>query len=62
MQPRRDETLLDFDQPLPQFEDAPVARVGAKFTPIPFAPVMEEWVVPHAKDVFAAIKQTVGKE
>ena len=42
--------------------DAPVARVGAKFTPIPFAPVMEEWVVPHAKDVFAAIKQTVGKE
>jgi acetoin:2,6-dichlorophenolindophenol oxidoreductase subunit beta len=42
--------------------DAPVARVGAKFAPIPFAPVMEEWVVPHAKDVLAAIKQTVGKE
>ena len=42
--------------------DAPVARVGAKFTPIPFAPVMEEWVVPHVKDVLAAIKKTVGKE
>jgi pyruvate/2-oxoglutarate/acetoin dehydrogenase E1 component len=42
--------------------DAPIARVGAKFTPIPFAPVMEEWVVPHAKDVLAAIKTTVGKE
>jgi acetoin:2,6-dichlorophenolindophenol oxidoreductase subunit beta len=42
--------------------DAPIARVGAKFTPIPFAPVMEEWVVPHAKDVLAAIKKTVGKE
>ena len=42
--------------------DAPVARVGAKFTPIPFAPVMEEWVVPHAKDVLAAIKKTAGKE
>jgi pyruvate dehydrogenase E1 component beta subunit len=42
--------------------DAPVARVGAKFTPIPFAPVMEEWVVPHAKDVLAAIKKTVDKE
>jgi len=41
--------------------DAPVARVGAKFTPIPFAPVMEEWVIPHAKDVLAAIKKTVGK-
>lgn len=42
--------------------DAPVARVGAKFTPIPFAPVMEEWVVPHMEDVLAAIKKTVGKE
>jgi pyruvate dehydrogenase E1 component beta subunit len=42
--------------------DAPIARVGAKFTPIPFAPVMEEWVVPHAEDVLAAIKKTVGKE
>jgi acetoin:2,6-dichlorophenolindophenol oxidoreductase subunit beta len=42
--------------------DAPVARVGAKFTPIPFAPVMEEWVIPHAKDVLAAIRKTVGKE
>ena len=42
--------------------DAPIARVGAKFTPIPFAPVMEEWVVPHAKDVLAAINKTVGKE
>jgi acetoin:2,6-dichlorophenolindophenol oxidoreductase subunit beta len=42
--------------------DAPIARVGAKFTPIPFAPVMEEWVVPHAKDVLAAIRKTVGKE
>jgi pyruvate/2-oxoglutarate/acetoin dehydrogenase E1 component len=42
--------------------DAPVARVGAKFTPIPFAPVMEEWVIPHAKDVLAAIKKTVGNE
>jgi pyruvate dehydrogenase E1 component beta subunit len=42
--------------------DAPVERVGAKFTPIPFAPVMEEWVVPHAEDVLAAIKKTAGRE
>ena len=42
--------------------DAPIARVGARFAPIPFSPVMEEWVVPHAKDVLAAIKKTVGKE
>ena len=42
--------------------DAPVERVGAKFVPLPFAPVMEEWVVPHTKDVLAAIRKTVGKE
>ena len=42
--------------------DAPVERVGAKFSPLPFAPVMEEFVIPHAEDVLAAIKRTVGKE
>ena len=42
--------------------DAPIERVGAKFAPIPFAPVMEEWVVPHAADVLAAIRRTVGRE
>jgi pyruvate dehydrogenase E1 component beta subunit len=41
--------------------DAPIERVGAKFTPLPFAPVMEEFVVPHAADVLAAIKRTVGR-
>jgi len=42
--------------------DAPIERVGAKFSPLPFAPVMEAFVVPHAEDVLAAIKRTVGKE
>src|ERR687888_420663 len=42
--------------------DAPIERVGAKFTPFPFAPVMEEWCVPHAKDVLEAIKRTVGRD
>jgi acetoin:2,6-dichlorophenolindophenol oxidoreductase subunit beta len=41
--------------------DAPVERVGAKFTPLPFAPVMEEWVIPHADDVLQAILTTVGR-
>jgi pyruvate/2-oxoglutarate/acetoin dehydrogenase E1 component len=42
--------------------DAPVERVGARFSPLPFAPVMEEYVVPHKEDVLAAIKRTVGRE
>jgi acetoin:2,6-dichlorophenolindophenol oxidoreductase subunit beta len=41
--------------------DAPIERVGATFTPLPFAPVMEEFVVPHADDVLAAVKRTVGR-
>jgi pyruvate dehydrogenase E1 component beta subunit len=41
--------------------DAPVERVGAKFAPIPFAPVMEEFVVPHATDVLEAIRKTVAR-
>jgi pyruvate/2-oxoglutarate/acetoin dehydrogenase E1 component len=42
--------------------DAPIERVGAKFTPLPFAPVMEEWCVPHARDVVEAILRTVGRD
>jgi acetoin:2,6-dichlorophenolindophenol oxidoreductase subunit beta len=41
--------------------DAPVERVGAKFAPLAFAPVMEQFVVPNAADVLAAIKRTVGR-
>jgi pyruvate dehydrogenase E1 component beta subunit len=41
--------------------DAPVERVGARFAPLPFAPVMEEFVVPHADDVLEAIKRTVAR-
>ena len=41
--------------------DAPIERVGAKFAPLPFAPAMEQYVVPHAEDVLAAIRRTVAR-
>jgi acetoin:2,6-dichlorophenolindophenol oxidoreductase subunit beta len=41
--------------------DAPIERVGSKFTPLPFAPVMEEFVVPHKADVLEAIKRTLAR-
>ena len=41
--------------------DAPIERVGAKFAPLAFAPAMEQWVVPHAADVLAAVKRTVSR-
>src|SRR3954468_19281913 len=41
--------------------DAPIERVGAKFAPLAFAPVMEQFIIPHPQDVLAAIKRTGGK-
>jgi pyruvate/2-oxoglutarate/acetoin dehydrogenase E1 component len=41
--------------------DAPIERVGARFAPLPFAPAMEQWVVPHAEDVLEAIRRTVAR-
>jgi len=41
--------------------DAPIERVGAKFAPLAFAPVMEQFVVPGPDDVLAAIRRTVGR-
>jgi pyruvate/2-oxoglutarate/acetoin dehydrogenase E1 component len=41
--------------------DAPIERVGARFTPIPFAPAMERFVVPGPDDVLAAIRRTMER-
>jgi len=41
--------------------DAPIERVGAKFAPLPFAPAMEQFVVPQPDDVLAAIRRTVAR-
>jgi pyruvate dehydrogenase E1 component beta subunit len=41
--------------------DAPIERVGAKFAPLAFAPVMEQFVIPQVADVLEAIRRTVGK-
>ncbi len=37
--------------------DAPIERVGARFAPLAFAPAMEQFVVPQAADVLAAIRR-----
>ena len=41
--------------------DAPIERVGGKFAPLAFAPAMEQFVVPQAHDVLAAIRKTVNR-
>ena len=42
--------------------DAPVERVGAKFAPLAFAPVMEQFIVPGPEDVLQGIYRTVGRD
>jgi pyruvate/2-oxoglutarate/acetoin dehydrogenase E1 component len=42
--------------------DAPIERVGAKFAPLAFAPVMEQFIVPNSEDVLEAIYRTVGRD
>ncbi len=36
---------------------APVLRVGAKDVPIPFSPVMEQYVLPQVSDILAAVER-----
>ena len=36
--------------------DAPVVRIGALNTPIPFAPNLESYVIPASKDIVNGVK------
>lgn len=37
--------------------DAPVKRIGAPFTPVPFAPVLEQQYLPGKQDIIAAVRE-----
>lgn len=41
--------------------DAPVARVGAPFSPVPFSPVLERAYVPDAARIAEAVRAVVGR-
>ncbi len=41
--------------------DAPIARVGAPFTPVPFSPPLEDDYVPGRAGVAAAVRATLGR-
>jgi pyruvate dehydrogenase E1 component beta subunit len=40
--------------------DAPVARVGAPFSPVPFSPALEAIYVPNAERILSEAKQLLG--
>ena len=39
--------------------DSPVVRIGALDTPIPYAPILEQYCLPCAKDIISAAKKMV---
>ena len=39
--------------------DAPVMRVGAPFSPVPFSPVLEKLYVPDANSIVAEVRKTL---
>ncbi len=41
--------------------DEPVVRVTAHDVPNPFAPVLEEYVLPNEAKIVAAVKQVMGE-
>jgi acetoin:2,6-dichlorophenolindophenol oxidoreductase subunit beta len=41
--------------------DAPIARVGAPFTPVPFSPPLEDDYLPGRADVVAAVRACLGR-
>ena len=43
-----------------EYLDAPIERVGAKDSPIPFAPILEEYVLPDDRDVMEAVRRTLS--
>jgi acetoin:2,6-dichlorophenolindophenol oxidoreductase subunit beta len=41
--------------------DAPIERVGAPFTPVPFSPPLEDAWLPGADEVYAAVQRLLGQ-
>ncbi|MEL0218436.1 MAG: transketolase C-terminal domain-containing protein, partial [Gammaproteobacteria bacterium] len=40
--------------------DAPIGRVGAPFSPVPFSPALEKVYVPNAEKIVGEVKKIFG--
>jgi 2-oxoisovalerate dehydrogenase E1 component len=54
------EIASEINEELFRYLDAPVARVGSKFTPVGFAKTLEKAILLSVNDVVDAIKTTVS--
>lgn len=55
------ELAAQIQEALFDYLDAPVARIGAPFTPVPSSPVLERQFVPGADKVVDRVKRLLGK-
>ena len=53
------ELASQIQEKLFDYLDAPIVRVGAEHTPIPFSPPLEKRVIPDAEDVYRAVKKVL---
>lgn len=44
-----------------EYLDAPIKRVAAPFTPVPFSPVLESAYIPSKESIISAVKEVIGK-
>ena len=40
--------------------DAPLARIGAPFSPVPFSPALEKVYIPNAEAIVSEVRKTLG--
>ena len=52
--------LADISEDAFDYLDAPIVQVAAQNTPIPFAPVLEEFVIPDVADIVAGIRKALS--
>ena len=49
-------------QELFDYLDSPITRIGAKDVPIPFSPVMENFVLPQMSDIVEGVKKILNRQ
>jgi len=57
----RAEIAARIGEELFDYLDAPVMRLGAKDTPVPFSPVLENFMLPQKDDIIEGVKRVLNR-
>lgn len=55
------EVAAKIGEELFNYLDAPVTRIGARDVPVPFSPVMENFVLPQVEDIVVGVKEVLNR-